>query len=129
MNKLDLLNEFRDKLYNNLLRYSDNYLMNSPHKNFIKEWNETKDKIKLIEEIISDESKLSEGIEYIVRDYHCDIHKSFPCLNDAIKYAEEKKREYIRNYDDTDIWIHINGEEDRIYEATGYPKELAEEFE
>ena len=128
MNKIDLLNEFKDELYNNLLCYSENQLMVSPKYNYLKEWKETKEKIKLIEEIIRDEKERNGEIEFIVRDEHCDLCKSFSWLQEAIEYAEKEKREYLRNYDDSKIWIHINGQDEKIYEAKGYYEET-EEFE
>ena len=126
MNKIDLLNEFKDKLYNNLLCYSENQLMVSPKYNYLKEWKETKEKIKIIEEIIRDEQERNGEIEFIVRDEHCDLCKSFSWLHEAIEYAEKEKREYLRNYDDSKIWIHINGQDEKIYEAKGYYEESEE---
>ena len=59
MNKIDLLKEFKDMLCHNLLCYSSDYLMNNPKKQYVKDWEETKEKINLIDEIINDEK----GIE------------------------------------------------------------------
>ena len=126
MNKLDLLKEFEGTLHHNLLCYSKNYLMNEPKDIFVKEWKETKEKIKLIKEIIRDEKERNGEIEFIVRDEHCDLCRSFSWLHEAIEYAEKEKREYIRNYDDSKIWIHINGQDEKIYEAKGYFEETKE---
>ena len=126
MNKVDLLKEFKDMLNHNLWCYSSNTLMTKPKQQYIKEWEETNEKIKLIEEIIRDEQERNGEIEFIVRDEHSDLCKSFSWLHEAIEYAEKEKREYLRNYDDSKIWIHINGQDEKIYEAKGYLEETEE---
>ena len=57
MNKIDLLKEFKDMLCHNLLCYSSDYLMNNPKKQYVKDWEETKQKISIIDEIINDEKE------------------------------------------------------------------------
>ena len=57
MNKIDLLTEFKDKLNHNLLCYSSDYLMNIPKKQYVKEWKETQEKIKLVDELIEQEEE------------------------------------------------------------------------
>lgn len=59
MNRVDVLNEYKDMLNHNLLCYSADYLMNTPKKQYVKDWEETKEKISIIDEIINDEK----GIE------------------------------------------------------------------
>ena len=68
LNKIDLLKEFEGTLYHNLLCYSENYLMDRPKENFVKEWKETKEKIDLIKEIMQDvQRNIQEDIWYLVR--------------------------------------------------------------
>jgi len=50
-------------------------------------------------------------------------------LNQATSFAEEKKKEYMRNYDRTEVWVEVNGDTEKIYIAKGYEKEENEEFE
>ena len=123
MNKIDLLKEFMDILNHNLLCYSSNGLMNKPSKKFVKEWETTQEKIGLLEEIMED-----------VKKYKNDEHRvlgSFYTLNEAISFAEKKKKEYMRNYERTKVWVEIDGESNEIYVARGYEneKEDEEEFE
>ena len=94
LNKIDLLKEFESTLYNNLLCLSENYLMNKPRTNFTKEWKETKEKIGLVKEIIKDEQKnIQKDIWYLVRNEEFDVLGNFCTLNQAIYFAEKKKKE------------------------------------
>lgn len=130
MNKIDLLEEFEGTLYNNLLCYSENYLMNKPKEKFDKEWKETKEKISLLKEIRKDVQKNIQGdIWYLVRNEDMDVLGSFYTLNEAISFAEKKKKEYMRNYDKSKVWVEIEGETEEIYLARGYEREETEEFE
>ena len=63
MNKIDLLKEFKDMLCHNLLCYSSDYLMNKPKKQYVKDWEETKEKISIIDEIINDEKRIESESE------------------------------------------------------------------
>ena len=44
-------------LNHNLLCYSSDYLMNIPKKQYVKEWKETQEKIKLVDELIEQEEE------------------------------------------------------------------------
>ena len=131
MNKIDLLKEFKDMLNHNLLCYSSNGLMNKPSKKFVNEWELAQEKIGLLEEIMEDVKKhRKEDIWYVVKNDGYDVYRSFSTLNDAIAYAEKKKREYMRKYDNSRIWVETSEEEpEEIYEARGYENEETEEFE
>ncbi len=130
MNKIDLLKEFEGTLYHNLLCYSENNLMNKPKEKFVKDWKETKEKIGLVKEIMRDvQRNIQEDIWYLVRNEELDVLGSFYTLNQAIAFSEKKKKEYMRNYDNSKIWVEIDGESKEIYEARGYEKEETEEFE
>lgn len=130
MNKLDLLKEFKDMLYHNLLSYSSDCFMNKPKLQHIKEWKLTQEKISIIEEIIEDvkQNKIDD-IWYLVRNDDMDVLGSFFTLNEAIAFAEKKKREYMRNYDNSKVYVEIEGESEKVYVAKGYEKEETEEFE
>lgn len=129
MNRIDLLKEFEDSLYHDLLSYSESNLMNKPKERFVKEWKETKTKIKLLGGLIEQQEELG-GIDifYMVKDERSEIIKSFFWLNQAINYADKKKEEYIKNCDNTRVWVEKNGDTEIIYEAKGKTKqEVAEE--
>lgn len=130
MNKIDLLKEFEGTLYHNLSCYSENHLLNKPKEKFIKEWQETKEKIDLLKEIMKDvQQNTQEDISYLVRNDELDVLGIFNTLNYAIAFAEKKKREYMQHYDSSKIWVEINGETEKIYEAVGYENEETEELE
>lgn len=132
MNKIDLLKEFKDMLNHNLLCYSSNGLMNKPSKKYVKEWELTQEKIGLLEEIMEDVKKYKkEDVWYLVRNDEYRVLGSFYTLNEAISFAEKKKKEYMRNYERTKVWVEIDGESNEIYVARGYEneKEDEEEFE
>ena len=44
-------------LNHNLLCYSSDYLMNTPKKQYVKEWEKTQEKIKLVDELIEQEEE------------------------------------------------------------------------
>ena len=132
MNRVDVLNEYKDMLNHNLLCYSSNGLMNKPSKKFVKEWETTQEKIGLLEEIMEDVKKYKkEDVWYLVRNDEHRVLGSFYTLNEAISFAEKKKKEYMRNYERTKVWVEIDGESNEIYVARGYEneKEDEEEFE
>lgn len=132
MNKIDLLKEFKDMLNHNLLCYSSNGLMNKPSKKYVKEWELTQEKIGLLEEIMEDVKKYKkEDVWYLVRNDEYRVLGSFYTLNEAISFAEKKKKEYMRNYERTKVWVETDGESNEIYVARGYEneKEDEEEFE
>ena len=93
MNKIDLLKEFKDMLNHNLLCYSSNGLMNKPSKKYVKEWELTQEKIGLLEEIMEDVKKYKkEDVWYLVRNDEYRVLGSFYTLNEAISFAEKKKK-------------------------------------
>lgn len=54
MTKLEVLKECYEMACHNLLCYSDNYLMSCPKVGYMKEWENAKEKVSLLEEIIKD---------------------------------------------------------------------------
>ena len=45
MNKLDLLEEYKDMLCHNLLCYSEDYLMTKPKSEFVEQWKKKEKKL------------------------------------------------------------------------------------
>ena len=130
MNKIDFLKELEDSLYHNLLCYSENNSMDKPKEQFVKEWEKAKEKIGIVKEIRKDvQRNIKEDIWYLVRNEEQDVLGSFCTLNQAIAFAEKKKKEYMRNYDRSKVWVEIEGDSEEIYVARGYEKEETEEFE
>ena len=54
MTKKELLLKYKDQACNNLLAYSETFLMNSAREGFEKEFNDTQEEIELLDEIIED---------------------------------------------------------------------------
>ena len=132
MNRVDVLNEFKDILNHNLLCYSADYLMNTPKKQYVKEWNETKEKLDILNDLINQEEQEKSSVYYMVKDENNGLLKRFFWLNQATSFAEKKKKEYMQNYDKTEVWVEANGDTEKIYVAKGYAKrenEEEEEFE
>ena len=78
--------------------------MNKPKKKYDNEWKETREKIGLLKEIMKDVQKNIQGeIWYSVRNEKLDVLGSFYTLNEAIFFAEKKKKEYMRNYDRSNL--------------------------
>jgi len=116
-------------LNNNLFCYSSDCLMNTPKKQYAKEWKETKEKIDILKDLINQEEQERNSVYYMVKDENNGILKRFFWLNQATSFAEKKKKEYMQNYDRTEVWVEVNGDTERIYVAKGYEKEEDEEFE
>ena len=129
MNRVDLLKEFIDMLNHNLFCYSSDYLMNTPKKQYVKEWNETKEKIDIVKDLINQEEQKENSVYYVVKDENNGLLKRFFWLNQATSFAEKKKKEYMQNYDRTEVWVEVNGDPERIYVAKGYTKRENEENE
>lgn len=63
---------------------------------------------------------------YVVNSDKRELYNSIS-LQDAIKYSEKIKREYMRELSDIDVWVESDKYEGRIYKAIGYERE--NEFE
>lgn len=68
MNRVELLKEFEDMLNHNLFCYSADYLMNTPKKQYVKEWEETKEKIDILKDLIKQEEQEKDSVYYMVKD-------------------------------------------------------------
>ena len=153
MNKIELLNEFRGTLYHNLLCFSENYLMDEPRENFVKEWEETKEKISLIDEIIKDENilmnnnenkstktsfsleqilKMNFDIQYKVRNSNGGLLAGTVDLEDAKRCAEKYKKEYLQDSLNRHLGVYVYDKQGKnVYVAKGkeLENEETEEFE
>lgn len=153
MNKIELLNEFRGTLYHNLLCFSKNYLMEEPRENFVKEWEETKEKINLIDEIIKDENilmnnnenkstktsfsleqilKMNFDIQYKVRNSNGGLLAGTVDLEDAKRCAEKYKAEYLQDSLNRHLGVYVYDKQGKnVYVAKGKEpeNEETEEFE
>lgn len=153
MNKIELLNEFRGTLYHNLLCFSNNYLMEKPRENFVKEWEETKEKISLIDEIIKDENilmknnenkstktsfsleqilKMNFDIQYKVRNSNGGLLAGTVDLEDAKRCAEKYKKEYLQDSLNRHLGVYVYDKQGKnVYVAKGKEpeNEEIEEFE
>ena len=77
LNRVDVLNEYKDMLNHNLLCYSADYLMNTPKKQYVKEWNETKEKLDILNDLINQEEQEKSSVYYMVKDENNGLLKRF----------------------------------------------------
>lgn len=72
MEKMDLLKKYLDMASHNLLCYSKNYAMTEPKDEYEKEWQETREEIELLKEMIKDTEKEKTAVpleqQFISRD-------------------------------------------------------------
>lgn len=150
MNKFELLKEFEDMLCHNLLCYSANYLMNKPKKQYVKEWEETQEKISLVEEMMEYEKqkegsdgmaftkdqimKMYPNVQYQVKNSNGGLLAGTVELEDAKKYAEKYKKEYLQDSLNNKLEVFVlNKRGEEVYRANGTQKNIeteeTEEFE
>jgi len=70
----------------------------------------------------------SDEIWYLIRDDEFNVLGRCYTLNEAVAIEEKKKRQYMRQYDKSKIWIEKEGKNEEVYIARGYEEET-EEFE
>lgn len=146
MNKLELFNEMYELTEHNLLCYSENYLMTKPKSKFIKEWNREKEKLELLKEIIEEEKqimkvkninftqkqilKMYPNTIYYVRNSNGRFLAYSIELEEAKRYAEEYKTEYMKDKLNNKVGVYVFDKEGKnLYVAKGTKKEEIEEFE
>jgi len=66
LNKLELLTEIYNKEVRELMSYSKNYLMKEPKEDLKEKWNCSKEKVKLLEEIIDDVRNKTKSKEQVI---------------------------------------------------------------
>ncbi|MBU5312248.1 hypothetical protein KQI38_09430 [Tissierella carlieri] len=57
MTRVEILEKYKDIACHNLFCYSANYLMSKPKEGYEKEWNEANEEIKLLEELIAEQTE------------------------------------------------------------------------
>lgn len=137
-------------LCHNLLCYSSDYLMNNPKKQYVKEWEETQEKISLVEEMIEENKQKIKGevidisfskeqilrmypnVQYYVKNSNGGLLAGTIDLEDAKKYAEKYKEEYLQDYLNSHLGVYVYDKQgNNVYVAKGkvVENEETEEFE
>lgn len=146
MNKLELLSEMYEMTEHNLFCYSENCLMTKPKNKFIKEWNREKEKLELLKEMIEEEKqtmkakninftqkhrlKMYPNTIYYVRNSNGRFLAYSIELEEAKRYAEEYKTEYMKDKLNNKVGVYVFDKEGKnLYVAKGTKKEEIEEFE
>lgn len=150
MNKFEVLKEYKEMLTHNLLSYSSDYLMNKPKKKYVKEWEETQEKISLVEEMMEDNKQIIKeevsaisfskdqilrmypNMQYYVKNSNGGLLVGTIELEDAIKYAEKYKREYLQDKLNNNLGVYVYDKSGKnLYVAKGrdIENEETEEFE
>ena len=150
MNKFEVLKEYKEMLTHNLLAYSYDYLMNKPKKQYVKEWEETQEKISLIEEIMEDNKQIVKeevrsisfskdqilrmypNMQYYVKNSNGGLLAGTVELDDAIKFAEKYKKEYLQDKLNNHLGVYVYDKAGKnLYVAKGKNLEIeeTEEFE
>lgn len=68
----------------------------------------------------------NEEVWYLIRDDNFNVLGRCYTLNEAVAIAEKKKRQYMRQYDKSKIWIEKEGETEEVYVVRGYEEEIVE---
>lgn len=75
LTKEQLLQEYLDMEYYNLLKYSATYLMSEPKRGYTEEWRQTKHRISLVEEMIATETREEETVQEEVVQESYQMHE------------------------------------------------------
>ena len=146
LNKLELLSEMYEMTEHNLFCYSENSLMTKPKNKFIKEWNREKEKLELLKEMIEEEKqtmkakninftqkhrlKMYPNTIYYVRNSNGRFLAYSIELEEAKRYAEEYKTEYMKDKLNNKVGVYVFDKEGKnLYVAKGTKKGEIEEFE
>ena len=150
MNKFEVLIEYKEMLCHDLLSYSSDYLMNKPKKQYVKEWEETQEKISLVEEMMEDIKQIIKeevsgisfskdqilsmypNMQYYVKNSNGGLLAGTIELDDAKKYAEKYKREYLQDKLNNNLGVYVYDKSGKnLYVAKGrdIENEETEEFE
>lgn len=145
MNRLELLQEIYEQVEHNKYCYSKDNLMNFPKDEYIRQWNQENEKLKILEEMIDEEkNKTKFTKEHILRMYPkteyyvCNSNGGLLAgtikLEEAKEYAEKYKKEYLNDSLNNHLGVFVydkNGK--NIYVAKGvqnkFENEETEEFE
>ena len=150
LNKFEVLKEYKEMLTHNLLAYSFDYLMIKPKKQYVKEWEETQEKISLVEEMMEDNKQIIKkevsnisfskdqilsmypNMQYYVKNSNGGLLAGTVELDDAIKFAEKYKKEYLQDKLNNHLGVYVYDNAGKnLYVAKGkdLENEETEEFE
>lgn len=150
MNKFEVLKEYKEMLTHNLFAYSSDYLMYKPKKQYVKEWEETQEKISLVEEMMEDNKQrikkevsaisfskdqilnMYPNMQYYVKNSNGGLLAGTIELDDAIKSAEKYKKEYLNDKLNNHLGVYVYDKAGKnLYVAKGKDLEIeeTEEFE
>lgn len=140
MNKIELLEEMYEMAVHNWICYSKNLTLAEAKKGYEREWEESKEKIELLQEMI-EEQKYKENIKLS----HVQILKTYPNMKyfvmnsnggllagaykfiEAKKYAEKYKKEYKEDILNNKLGVYVFDKEGtNLYVAKGTKKALQE---
>ena len=136
MDRLQLYEEMYDLATHNLLCYSEDYLMTRPKANFIEQWKKEREKVDLLEEIIKEEKekevdkkisftqeqilKMYPKVKYQVRNSRGGLLAGTVDLDEAKKYAEKYKIEYLKDSLNKNLGVYVYDKEGKnVYVAKG----------
>lgn len=133
-----------------LLCYSEDNLMRKPKTGYVKEWKKEKEKVNLLKGIIVEEKQRGEtnnmcftrdqilrmypNVQYYVRNSNGGLLAGTVKLDDAKKYAEQYKKEYLNDSLNNHLGVSVYDKQGKnIYNALGIKNrtkdEETEEFE
>lgn len=150
MNRLQLFKEMYEMSIHNLLCYSNDYLMTKPKPKFVQEWKREKEKVNLLKGMIAEEKQKGETnnmsftrdqilrmhpkVQYYVRNSNGGLLAGTVKLDDAKKYADQFKKEYLSDSLNNHLEVSVYDKQGKnIYNAHGVrnitKNEEIEEFE
>lgn len=140
MNRLELLQEMYNMATHNLLCYSENHLMTKPKVEFAKEWKKEEEKVNLLEKMMEEEKKKKMGftkegilnmypnVQYYVVNSNGGLLAGTVELNDAKKYAEQYKKEYLEDSLNRHLGVYVYDKQGKnIYTARGIQNNIEDE--
>ena len=140
MNKIELLKEMYEMAVHNWICYSKNLSLNEAQKGYSKEWEESKERIVLVQEMIEeqrckDKIKLVQNqipetysnMRYFVINSEGELLAGTYKFIEAKKYAEKYKKEYIENIIHIKLGVYVFDKEGtNLYVAKGTKKAIQE---
>ena len=147
MNKIELLEEMYEMAVHNWICYSKDLSLNEAKKGYMREWEESKEKIELLQEMIEEQRykekiKLSQNqisqtypnVKYFVMNSNGVLLAGTYKFIEAKKYAEKYKKEYKEDILNNKLGVYVFDKEGtNLYVAKGtekaYQEVEEEEFE
>lgn len=147
MNKIELLEEMYEMAVHNWICYSKDLSLNEAKKGYMREWEESKEKIELLQEMIEEQRykekiKLSQNqisqtypnVKYFVMNSNGGLLAGTYKFIEAKKYAEKYKKEYKEDILNNKLGVYVFDKKGtNLYVAKGtekaYQEVEEEEFE